>query len=664
MAFLFGFLFFAIPLVFFPQTSEVFEFNKIILVYLTTILITGLWLLRMISQKKIIFRRTILDWPLVLFIASQTISTVLSIDSRTSLLGYYSRFHGGLLSSFSYALLYWAFVTNISQKEAQKIIKIALAAGFVVSLYGVLEHFGLSPSCLFITHKLDTSCWVQDVRARVFATLGQPNWLAAYLVALMPLAWVATIQNSKIKKYFWFAVSTLSFITLLFTKSRSGLLGFVVADGIFWILVLLKSKKEFLNLFLILNSLFLILFLIISNPFSDPARIATQSVADGPALEGGGTESGQIRKIVWRGTIDIWKAYPFFGSGVETFAYSYYQFRPVEHNLVSEWDFLYNKAHNEYLNFAATTGTVGLLSYLTIIGFSFFIFLKNWKLENLALAAGYTSILVTNFFGFSVVVTGLIFFLFPAMAVTANSKPKTQNIKLKALSNTQKISIFLVLIFTSYFLFLIGEYWYADLLYSQGRQQNKLTQPLAAAKKLEKAVSFSPKEPLYHDELAKAYSTLAIYFWQEDASTSAQLKDAAINETQMATRLSPRNVNLKRSQINLFNELSAIDKNLILQNLTIFEELKILAPTDAKVFYTLGITYEALGERQKALETLEKAITLKPNYDKARFSLALLYKDENRPREAKSELKYILDNHLSTNEEPIKEELEKLEIGK
>jgi len=662
MAFIFGFLFFATPLVFFPQTSEVFEFNKITLVYLITIIIAGFWLLKMISQRKIIFRRTILDWPLVFFLTSQILSTILSVDSRTSLLGYYSRFHGGLLSSVSYAILYWAFVANVSQKEIQKIIKIALAAGLVISLYAILEHFGYSVSCLIINHQFNASCWVQDVQARVFATLGQPNWLAAYLVALLPLVWVQALQKSKSKnkqslrlhqqktKVSWFVISTLFFLALLFTKSRSGILGFLVADFLFWALVLWKYKKEFVKQFVTLNLIFGIAALAFGTPWSAPP-------SQGPALEGGGTESGQIRKIVWRGAIDIWKAYPVFGTGPETFAYTYYQFRPQEHNLVSEWDFLYNKAHNEYLNTLANTGIIGLLSYLTVVGFSFFIFFKNWKLENLALAAGYASILVTNFFGFSVVVTGLMIFLFPAMAVSLEPKSKKVN---KFKWPQIGVVIFLSLLP----LYSLAKYWYADLLYAQGRQQNKLTQPLAAAKKLEKAVSFSPKEPLFHDELAKAYSTLAVYFWQEDASTSAQLKDAALTETQIATSLSPRNVNLKRSQVNIVSELSATDQNLLLQSLPVFEELKILAPTDAKIFYTLGMTYEALGERQKAIETLEKAIILKPNYDKARFTLALLYKDENRLEEAKNELKYILENHLAADEEPIKEELKKLEIGK
>ncbi len=84
-------------------------------------------------------------------------------------------------------------------------------------------------------------------------------------------------------------------------------------------------------------------------------------------LEAGGTESGQIRLIVWRGALEVFKHNPWIGSGVETFAYSYYGFRPVEHNLVSEWDFLYNKAHNEFLNYLATTGAIGLVAYILMI---------------------------------------------------------------------------------------------------------------------------------------------------------------------------------------------------------------------------------------------------------------------------------------------------------
>lgn len=133
----------------------------------------------------------------------------------------------------------------------------------------------------------------------------------------------------------------------------------------------------------------------------------------GTQLETGGSESGDIRKIVWKGALGVWRRYPLFGSGVETFAYSYYNFRPAEHNLVSEWDFLYNKAHNEYLNFLATTGIFGLGTYLLLQ-----VWISIWLLKHnqVAFLSGLIALSVSNFFGFSTVPVALLFWLYPAFA--------------------------------------------------------------------------------------------------------------------------------------------------------------------------------------------------------------------------------------------------------
>src|SRR4030042_2068522 len=98
ISYLFYSLLFTIPLILWPTTSEIFEFNKIIATYIITTLIVGLWIINMVLTKRIIFRRTILDIPILIFLVAQIASTVLSIDTRTSLLGYYSRFNGGLAS--------------------------------------------------------------------------------------------------------------------------------------------------------------------------------------------------------------------------------------------------------------------------------------------------------------------------------------------------------------------------------------------------------------------------------------------------------------------------------------------------------------------------------------------------------------------------------------
>ena len=120
---LFRILVFFVPIILLPFTSELFEFNKIILVYISTVLIVGSWAAKTILQRKFIFRRTIFDIPLLLFLFSQIVSTIASFDSRTSFLGYYSRFNGGLTSLLCYSLLYWAWVANIDAKKTLKALK-------------------------------------------------------------------------------------------------------------------------------------------------------------------------------------------------------------------------------------------------------------------------------------------------------------------------------------------------------------------------------------------------------------------------------------------------------------------------------------------------------------------------------------------------------------
>ena len=677
LPFFFYVLFFFVPLALFPRTSELFEFNKMILTYGLTALIISSWLTKMVLKRKIVFRRTMLDIPLLIFLGSQILSTITSIDFRTSIFGYYSRFHGGLLSSISYSILYWAYVSNMDRKKTKKAIFFLLTSAVLVSIYGVLEHFGI-----------DKDIWVQDVQNRVFSTLGQPNWLAGWLVALIPLTWAFAISNFqfpilkqikrfKIQNYWiWIGVSTLFFLTLLYTKSRSGLLGFAAAYLIFWGLVywpLLKRrdslKTTLSKKFLILNSLFIILVLAIGTPWTPNlskilkrSQITPQQVAPAaPALEIGGTESGEIRKIVWTGAINIWKNYPILGSGIETFAYSYYNFRPVEHNLVSEWDFLYNKAHNEYLNLAATTGTIGLLSYgFLAISIVCLLVRKNGYLP-LAFLSGFVSILVTNFFGFSVVPVALQFFLFPAMAISLKKKSKRMGKQeIAKISKSQTSATIILCFLTLLALYSLAKYWSADIFYTRGKLENDRGDYKTGREKLEKAIKLSPKEAIYWDEKSQSSTGLALALFETDDNELANdFMLAAIAESDKAIALSPRNINLRRSRGNLFIKLSTFDSVYLFSAREVITDAIELAPTDAKLYYNLGLTHARIGELDAAIETLQKTIELKPNYRNARLALGLLYADQGETKKAKAELEYILEK-IDPEDELVRQQLEEL----
>ena len=610
-------LFIIVPLILTPWNFELFEFNKMLAVYALTIIIAGAWIIECLRQRRLLITRTPLDIPLLLFLLSQILSTVFSIDRHTSVWGYYSRFHGGLLSTVSYLVLYYAYVQFMRDKTKQ-VIAVILSTGLIVSLYGIAEHFGI-----------DKHIWVQDVQNRVFSTLGQPNWLAAYLIMLIPLAWS---QKSKL----YYLNSIIYLLTLYFTHSRSGYLGLGAALIVFCWLRWTKITLFFL--------LFSLLVLITGRQYLPRLQPTGGLAEEGPAISAGGSSSSQIRQVVWQGALDIWRRYPVFGSGVETFAYSYYNFRPIEHNLLSEWDYLYNKAHNEFLNFLATTGSFGLGSYLLLI-----IWTSLWliKQRQPALLAGYWGVTVSNFFGFSVVPVALLFFLWPAVALKGFGEAKPAY----PANNFQAISIAIISLLTLFGLMSVAKLWRADYLYNLGKNQAKAKRLQEGWLNLNRAVALSPNEPVFRNDLAETEAQLAL--------TYPKFIDQTVKNADLVIRQNPVNLNFYRSRIKIFLTLAALDSNYYNQALEAFDQAMTLAPTDAKLTYNLGLVYNQLGQTGLSEQLLVKTIALKENYEAARNALGSLYEQTDRPELAKSQYGYILE-FLNPANELVKEKWQKL----
>jgi len=646
--YLFYALFFFVPLTFLPVTSELFEFNKMILTYALTVLIGTFWAIKMVASGQFRVQRTPLDIPILLFLASQVISTILSIDVHTSIWGYYSRSNGGLLSIISYIFLYYALASNFTAPMIKRLLLISLISGAVVAFYGVLEHFGI-----------DKDKWVQDVQNRVFSTLGQPNWLAAYLSILIPISIAFSVQNSKFKIFnfklqlltFNFALLTILFyLTLLYTKSRSGFVGLWVGLIFFLGYLWLTKNKQFLNLksYIIILLLFGSITFIVGSPFeqlrpftldSIRSRLEQQSTINdqqstkpqGTVLETGGTESGEIRKIVWQGAIDIARHYPLFGSGVETFAYSYYQYRPVAHNLTSEWDFLYNKAHNEYLNYAATTGIFGLGSYFIMI-ITFIIFILKKRGANSLLVTGllasYLSILVSNFFGFSVVVTNLFFFLIPAFVFVLNGSLNPE--KESEIRNNESwlrwIGILAILVTCYLLLATLFRIWSADTDYALGKQYNRAGEYEQAYDYLINARQRRPDEPLFADELAVNNTALALTKLEQNQSTAAaNFAAEAVQQSSYTIKTSPNNPTFWRSRIRVFTALSQMDEKYYAGALDAAQKSIELSPTDPEILYNYALILAQTGKVDEAILQLKKAQNLKTDYREPVYALGILY---------------------------------------
>ena len=176
--FLYSLLFFVTPIFLSKDTSELFEFNKMLFIYVVTVLIAFFWLFKMVVHKKIILKKTSLDIPIIFFFLSQLISTIFSLERHTSIFGYYGRFNGGLISTLSYMILYYAFVSN--SLNVEKILKVILTSSLFVILWAIPGKLGHDLTCLVFNGQFDNSCWDNSVMAfrpdlRTFSTFGQPN---------------------------------------------------------------------------------------------------------------------------------------------------------------------------------------------------------------------------------------------------------------------------------------------------------------------------------------------------------------------------------------------------------------------------------------------------------------------------------------------------------
>ncbi len=583
-------LFFFIPLTFSFKNFELFEFPKIILIYSFTSILLIQHILNHLLNNTPLFTKNRLSLIFLIFLFSQILSTIFSIDRHMSFFGYYSRFNGGLLSIICYFILFQILSVYIDKDFTQKIINTSIISAFFVCLYAILQHFGI-----------DKNLWVQDVQNRVFSTLGQPNWLAAYLSIVICFILFQIDQNPSILNLKSYIIFQICFLSLLFTKSKSGLIAVSIPLSYFFLKTLINKKYHQL---IVLSLLIFIPILIFDNPIKDKLfpkilKIEDSIIEDYYNI----TASQDIRKIVWQGALNLWKKFPILGSGLETFAISYYWVRPISHNLTSEWDFLYNKAHNEYLNYAATTGSVGLISYLLLIVFS----LLSLKTQPYLLLA-YLTILITNFAGFSVVVTSLYFFLIPAFTL-GKYKKTSQTPSSKSI----KILLNILLIIPLYFLYFSVKYFLADRHYFLSNQYLK-KYPQNSLVEISKSVKLLPGNPEYQIQYAQILSSIALS--SNDNTYSQKALDALVK----AEEISPFHPNyLKKSAQILFNlgqTKTAID---------LIKKTSLLAPTDAKTFYILATFYTSTDQINLAKTAYQKALDLKSNYDHAHMGLAQIY---------------------------------------
>ncbi len=520
-----------------------------------------------------------------LFVFSFILSTIFSSHLHTSTWGYFSRFNGGLVSVLIFFGLYWA-ILQIKPKAQDMLRMIALTI-LPISLYSIMQHFGLGET------------WTTDTTTRAFSTFGQPNWYATYCAMVLPIVLYFALNHKNLKQsssashkfslldYGWYVLYALGFTGFWFAYSISGIIGLITSSVLVLILnkgATLKNWRRLTILLAVCCAIALINLGIFKQRINDVLKdILTnhnQSIiqsSTGTDMLNGPTgnppenipsanqtdpsqqtklaqynlsDSGFIRKGIWKGTIKLWTASPknlLIGTGPETFPYEFQFFRPASLNYSSEWNFILNKPHNYYLELLAQNGLLGLLIYLAIVA-------KVLLAKHPTLTPGLAGLFVINIFGWPTVYATLLFWTFLALLALKTNPPDPTTGQLSVPLRTA-----LTLLIVSLYLYaniLFGRQILADMFskasdnyFGMGESQNALAYS-------NKSVELNRNEPYYYRQRAKTYILTLV---GQPKEQTEHIKALAYNDILTATNLNPKNLATLRGNISLHYFLALED---------------------------------------------------------------------------------------------------------
>ena len=338
-----------VPLFFNVYSHRSFEPDKIALMRSVALVMGLAWLIKMlevgswklevgswklegnarhpISNLQSLVSRHPLLLSSLLLIAIYIFTTITSIAPRLSLWGSYHRMQGAY-TTLSYVVIFFLILHALRNREQlHRLITVMLLTSLPISLYGLMQRYGLDPIAW-------TNVGAQ-VTVRAISTMGNPIFVAAYLIMVVPLTVGRLMQlSSAIRRgkraaslyilsgcYTFLLVVQL--LCILFTQSRGPLLG-LMGGAFFFFLLLAASRGEkrfALAVFgtAVILGLFLITLNLPDTPFESIRKMPyIGRLSNILNLE---SRTAQQRVLAWEGTVNLITADPgraLIGYGPET----------------------------------------------------------------------------------------------------------------------------------------------------------------------------------------------------------------------------------------------------------------------------------------------------------------------------------------------------------
>ena len=367
------------------------------------------------KQLKDIIQKDKINMSLFIYLILLIASVYTAENKEFAIIGVPGRWEG-LVTIMLYIFLF--IVARLYLTPDERLFKIILFTAIIVSIYGILQTMGIEPFPRDILR--------ENWGSRAFSTMGNPNFLGSYIVLIIPISIYFYIINKNITGL---TAYIILFYCLLCTNTRGAWLGTIASILAFAAIhyIYFRYSKEEFNRYIILFVITVLLLALYNfntdgafiDRFLSISRDANEFLADGDRSD----YTGAHRGFIWKRVVELIKARPLTGYGLENLGEAFKKYYTKD--MIEFWgEVRYpDKAHNEYLHIAVTTGIPSLLVYLTmcfLIILKGLTRLKNCKIMLLILSSvmGY---MTAAFFNISVVSVAYVYWSFLGLLAGNNN---------------------------------------------------------------------------------------------------------------------------------------------------------------------------------------------------------------------------------------------------
>jgi len=673
-------LVFLIPLFFLPLSVEAFEFNKGYLLFFLVSVGLLAWLGKMVfKDKKIVFRRTPLDLFVLVYLGVMILATVFSQDKITSLYGYYGRFWPSLIGILSLGGFYFLITNNVKMRsETQTNDK---KSDDQIGHSSLIKAFIWSTSfVVFITYFSLFGLWtkINNYLVSINGSLALPK--------IMVFRGFNPISSSTEILGIFLSIVTVFLLVYLAFKGLSSM-----RDGAPGVVEKKKAKRQtifnyililsILGLLLIINfwpawlimCLSLLTFLI----FSFRKRLFKEDVSHlslpilflliaiiyiffsplqslfpaNSIVNNLPSEILPSQKISWSIAFQGIKESPIIGSGLGNYSYLFNKFKPASFLDSVVWQIRFDKPVTHIAELLGTTGILGIVSYLLLIGMFLLVsfMIVNGEdassynsLFTLSILLGFMALLIGQFFYYQDTTLTFTFWFFLAFGVISWKKVVKETTF--SFKDFPEIGLICTVIFWTilfgflFFYFTMGKLYVADVYYRDyltNPTEMKLT--LEEANSLQKAGQIADSRTVYHIILARAYLSELVEEMQKPKPDNQRLADIvalAVAEGKRAVELSPNRVTAQETLGFVYRDIRGLAEGASKWGIKVLEQAIELEPKNPILISELAKFYMNNEDLEKAKELFTKALEIKSDYVNAAVSLSILKENEGNTEEA------------------------------